>query len=230
MKTITILTGAGISAESGLGTFRSKDGIWAKYDIGKVATPAAFRANPRLVHDFYNLRRKACIEATPNAAHHALARLQASFKGKVHLITQNVDDLHERAGAIDVIHMHGELMLARCASCGQKWPAPRRMYHDDLCAFCGLAFTRPDVVWFGEEIYHMEKISEAVRAADLFVVIGSSGQVYPAADFACRAKQRGAKTLSLNLEPAEREFDDEMRGLASEVVPEWVEMILARQT
>jgi len=230
LHTITILTGAGISAESGLGTFRSKDGIWAKYDIGKVATPGAFRKNPRLVHEFYNLRRTACMEATPNAAHHALARLQASYAGKVYLITQNVDDLHERAGATDVIHMHGELMQARCAACEQKWPAPRLMYLKDLCVFCGVASTRPDVVWFGEETYHREKISEAVRAADLFVVIGSSGQVYPASDLANRARQYGAKTLALNLHPAEKEFDDEIRGPASEVVPHWVEAILARQT
>ena len=195
-----------------------------------MATRGAFRKNPRLVHEFYNLRRKACIEATPNAAHHALAQLQASFSGKVYLITQNVDDLHERAGATAVIHMHGELMQAKCAACEQKWPAPQLMDFKDFCEFCGLAATRPDVVLFGEATYNREKISEAVRMADLFVVIGSSGQVYPAGDLANRARQCGAKTLALNLEPAEKEFDDEIRGLASEVVPNWVEAILARQT
>lgn len=145
---ITILTGAGISAESGLGTFRSKDGIWAKYDLAKVATPEAFAADPAMVHEFYNLRRKACIEAQLNAAHFALAELQRTLPD-VTIVTQNVDDLHERAGARDVLHMHGELMRARCNACGHRWPASATMSPEDLCPDCNATAARPDVVWFG---------------------------------------------------------------------------------
>ena len=146
---LMILTGAGISAESGLGTFRSRDGIWAKYDLKKVATPKAFTMNPQMVHDFYNLRRAACIEAVPNAAHAALARLQREWRGSYHLVTQNVDDLHECSGSTDVLHMHGELLKARCAACGHIWPAPAIMNRKDECPACHRSATRPDVVWCG---------------------------------------------------------------------------------
>ena len=223
MTKITILSGAGISAESGLGTFRSKDGIWAKYDLRTVATPAAFRGDPQMVLNFYNLRRTACREAQPNAAHLALARLEAEHKGAVTIITQNVDDLHERAGSKSVIHMHGELMRAKCASCDARWEAPMRMEAKDPCPNCKKPTTRPDVVWFGEETYHDDLIGPLLKNSDIFIVIGTSGQVYPAADFAHRAKQNGAKTILINLEPIDEEFDELVIGKASETVPAWVE-------
>ena len=172
---IVILTGAGVSAESGLGTFRDKDGLWTKYDLEEVATPQGFARNPALVHDFYNARRANLLGAAPNAAHDALARLQAARPAAVTLVTQNVDDLHERAGAQDVIHMHGELMRARCAACGHVWDAPQVMAPNDPCLACGAPATRPDVVWFGEFPYHMDRIAEALAQADLFVAIGTSG-------------------------------------------------------
>lgn len=224
---LVILTGAGISAESGLGTFRSRDGIWAKYDLGKVATPRAFEKDPKMVHDFYNLRRRACLDAAPNAAHLALARLQRDWPGDFHLITQNVDDLHERAGSEDLLHMHGELLQARCARCHHRWPAPRMMSPKDSCPQCDRATTRPDVVWFGEEPYHTSEIRRLARSAGIFVVIGSSGQVYPAADMVDIAYGRGARTYEINLEPTGGRFHSGIYGKASEVVPIWAERLLA---
>ncbi|MDH2328835.1 NAD-dependent deacylase [Cereibacter sp. SYSU M97828] len=215
---ITILTGAGISAESGLGTFRSTDGLWAKYDLAKVATPEAFNRDPAMVHEFYNLRRKACIEAQPNPAHFALAELQRASPN-VTIVTQNVDDLHERAGA-KVLHMHGELMRARCVKCDRRWEAPVRMSAGDLCD-CGAA-ARPDVVWFGESPYFIEEITHAVRGSDLFVVIGSSGKVYPAAGFVQIADKARVDTLEINLERNGQVFDRSIVGPATQTVPEWV--------
>jgi NAD-dependent deacetylase len=226
---LVILTGAGISAESGLGTFRSRDGIWAKYDLGKVATPRAFAGDPQMVHDFYNLRRRACLDAAPNAAHLALARLQHDWPGAFHLITQNVDDLHERAGSKDVLHMHGELLRARCARCHHRWPAPDMMSPKDGCPQCGNAATRPDIVWFGEEPYHMPEIRRLACSAGVFIVIGSSGQVYPAADMAYSAAAEGARTYEINLEPTGGPFQSGLYGKASEVVPAWVDRLLAGQ-
>ncbi|MCT8161511.1 NAD-dependent deacylase [Pseudoruegeria sp. SHC-113] len=229
---IVILTGAGVSAESGLGTFREKDGLWTKYDLNEVATPQGFARNPALVHDFYNARRANCRGAAPNAAHHALARLQAGYtKGSVSLITQNVDDLHERGGATGVIHMHGELSRALCAACGHRWDAPQAMAPEDPCPACGAQATRPDIVWFGEFPYHMERIETLLAACDLFVSIGTSGNVYPAAGFAEEARIAGARTLELNLEPSEGmiPFDEARYGPATRIVPDWVEELLAGQ-
>lgn len=228
MKQITILTGAGISAESGLGTFRDAGGLWSQYDLEEVATPEGFARNPALVHDFYNARRANCLDAKPNAAHVALARLTREWPGKVTLITQNVDDLHERAGAGGVIHMHGELMGALCAACGQRWTAPREMHATDACPICGALATRPDIVWFGEVPYHMETIGAALAGCELFVAIGTSGQVYPAAGFVAEARAHGAETLELNLEPSEVSgaFDRVVPGKASETVPAWVAKML----
>ncbi|PIE11847.1 MAG: NAD-dependent protein deacylase [Rhodobacterales bacterium] len=219
---ITILSGAGLSAESGLGTFRDKDGLWTKYDLSEVATPEGFARNPKLVQDFYNARRKNCVEAAPNAAHDALARL--STRPGVTLITQNIDDLLERAGAQSVIHMHGELMRALCGACGHRWDAPAVMQVSDPCPACGAPATRPDVVWFGEMPYRMEDCEAALWEADLFVSIGTSAEVYPAAGFVDLAKQAGARTLEINLEPSGRShiFDEVLTGPASEVVPAWV--------
>ncbi len=226
MKTIVILTGAGISAESGLGTFRDKDGLWTRYDLAEVATPEGFARNPALVHGFYNARRANAAGAVPNAAHHALARLVREYPGAVHLVTQNVDDLHERAGTRGVIHMHGALTGALCADCGTRWPAPPEMSADTPCPRCG-GRARPDIVWFGEMPYRMDEIYTLLAEADLFVAIGTSGTVYPAAGFVAEAAQMGAETLEINLEPSGGVFDRVLTGPASRVVPAWVEGLLS---
>ncbi len=225
---IVILTGAGLSAESGLGTFRDKDGLWTRYDLNEVATPEGFARNPALVHEFYNARRANCLEAQPNPAHDALARLQRAWPERVTLITQNVDDLLERAGAPEVIHMHGQLTRALCAACGHRWDAPREMDHAAPCPACARPATRPDIVWFGEFPYHMEAIDAALRLADLFVAIGTSGNVYPAAGFVQEAAANGAQTLELNLEPSATVslFDAARFGPASQIVPDWVAGLL----
>ncbi len=217
---IAVLTGAGVSAESGLGTFRDKDGLWTRYDLNEVATPEGFARNPALVHDFYNARRANCADATPNAAHMALAEL-ATGTHEVTLITQNVDDLHTRAGSPDVIHMHGRLMRALCATCGARWDAPLVMSPHDQCPSCGATATRPDIVWFGEIPYDMDAISATVATCDLFVAIGTSAEVYPAAGL---VELAGGQTLEINLAPSARAnaFDDHRFGPASEVVPAWV--------
>ena len=220
VERIVVLSGAGLSAESGLGTFRDKDGLWTKYDLKDVATSRGFARNPDLVHDFYNARRANLLGASPNAAHAALARLSA--KAGVTLVTQNIDDLLERAGATDVIHMHGELRRALCHDCQHRWDAPQTMAASDPCPACAAPATRPDVVWFGEIPYHMNRIEAALTAADLFVSIGTSGTVYPAAGFADLARAAGAATLELNLEASEGHFDAVRVGPATEIVPAWV--------
>ncbi len=229
MERIVILTGAGLSAESGLGTFRDTGGLWAQYDLRDVATPEGFARNPALVHDFYNARRENCRGAAPNAAHDALARLQHAAGGRVTLVTQNVDDLLERAGARDVVHMHGELARALCAACLHRWDAPAVMGVDPPCPACAArGGARPDVVWFGEFPYHMDRIDRALAQADLFVAIGTSGAVYPAAGFVQEAAFHGARTLELNLEASDVAgmFDETRQGKASRLVPDWVAEIL----
>jgi NAD-dependent deacetylase len=225
-----ILTGAGISAESGLGTFRDKGGIWSSYDLSQVATPEGFARNPALVHEFYNLRRANMRAATANAAHHALARLQKDKPGEVLIVTQNVDDLHERAGSAPLIHMHGQLARALCAACGARWDAPEEMQATDACAACGARATRPDVVWFGEMPYRMEEIIAALGGCELFAAIGTSGQVWPAAGFVEEARGAGARCVELNLERSEvsAQFDEHRIGPASEVVPAWVAGLTGR--
>ncbi|WP_068115563.1 NAD-dependent deacylase [Tropicimonas marinistellae] len=228
MRKIVILTGAGISAESGLGTFRDAGGLWSQYDLEEVATPDGFARNPTLVHDFYNARRANALNASPNAAHAALARLERDWPGEVVLITQNIDDLHERAGQRRVIHMHGELTGALCAECGAHWQAPPEMHADDPCPECGAAATRPDIVWFGEMPYDMDLIEKHIVSADLFAAIGTSGQVFPAAGFVMQANAAGVETVELNLEPSELSgmFDARHEGPATDVVPTWVSHLL----
>ena len=225
MQSIVILTGAGISAESGLGTFRDADGLWTKYDLADVATPEGFARNPALVHAFYNARRKNCLNATPNAAHAALARLEREFSGTVRIVTQNVDDLHERAGSKNIWHMHGQLSRALCAACAHRWTAPQMMAVKDTCPKCSATATRPDIVWFGEMPYLMDDIYASLEAADMFVSIGTSGNVYPAAGFVEIAAQAGARTLELNLERSDTAsaFAETRQGLASVLVPAWVD-------
>ena len=217
-----VLTGAGLSAESGLGTFRDEGGLWSRYRIEDVATPEAFARDPALVHDFYNMRRAEAVGATPNAAHAALARLQRSAH-EVTLVTQNVDGLHEAAGA-EVLHMHGALDRACCAACGHRWPAPLVMAPTDPCPACAAPATRPDVVWFGEMPEHLAEIDMALSRADLFAAIGTSGEVYPAAGFVAEAARQGARCVELNLAPSAgaRLFDEVRLGPATQVVPAWV--------
>lgn len=230
MTRIVILTGAGISAESGLRTFRDSDGLWEDHRIEDVATPEGFRRDPALVHRFYNARRLTARAAAPNAAHAALARLESAFPGEVLVVTQNVDDLHERGGSRRVLHMHGSLAGALCAACGHRWPAPVRTAPADPCPQCGRPETRPDIVWFGEYPYHMEEIWAALRRAEVFAAIGTSGQVYPAAAFVQEAGRSGAWTVELNLQASavRSDFDDLRQGPATEVVPAWVEEVIAK--
>jgi len=229
LDSIVILTGAGVSAESGLGTFRDVGGLWDRYDLEDVATPEGFARDPALVHGFYNARRANCLGAAPNAAHEALARLESFWHGSVRLITQNIDDLHERAGSHAVIHMHGELLRALCRECGHRWDGPREMSVGTVCPSCGRMRARPDVVWFGEMPYHMDEIEALLRAADLFVAVGTSGTVYPAAGFVSEARAAGARTLELNAEPSEVSalFDEVRTGPATRAVPAWVDGVLA---
>jgi NAD-dependent deacetylase len=226
---IVVLTGAGISAESGLGTFRDKDGLWTRIDLNEVATPEGYRRNPKLVLDFYNMRRQGVVSAQPNAAHRALARLEERLGQRLTLVTQNVDDLHERGGSKRVVHMHGELLSALCAACAHRWPWPGPMSTADACPACAAAGrVRPDVVWFGEMPYHMDEIHERIAEADLFAAIGTSGQVYPAAGFVMDAKLNGAETVEINLEPTDNSgfFDRHVPGPASQAVPRWVDELL----
>ncbi len=225
---IVVLSGAGLSAESGLSTFRDAGGVWSRYDIRDVATPEGFLRDPSLVHTFYNARRMKLRQVKPNAAHCALAKLEDVCE--LAIITQNVDDLHERAGSHNVIHMHGELLSAICHNCGHRWPSPDELSADDICGRCGAQSVRPDVVWFGEIPYHLERINDLLLGADLFVSIGTSGAVSPANTFVSQAKSAGAKTIELNLESTEISdcFDDHRLGPATEIVPVWVDELMAR--
>lgn len=228
-SSIVILTGAGISAESGVDTFRDAGGIWSKVDYREVATPEGFARDPALVHDFYNTRRRGMAGILPNAAHQALARLEREFSGSFLLVTQNIDDLHEQAGSQRLIHMHGELGRALCANCGSRHDWREDLSADTACPACRTpGYLRPDVVWFGEMPYQMDMIYTALEACDLFVSIGTSGSVYPAAGFVAEARQAGARTVELNLEPSEGAtlFDEAIHGRATEVVPAFVERIL----
>lgn len=228
MGKLVILTGAGISAESGLGTFRGRGGAWKKFNPAKLARPRAFAQNPSKVHAFYNLRRATCVAAEPNAAHFALAQLERDYAGEVLIVTQNVDDLQQRAGATNVLQMHGALVRARCSHCKATWQANLVMTVDELCPNCSAAACRPDIVWFGESPYFMNEIRATIATCELFVVIGSSGTVYPASGFASLARECGVKTVCINLEPpaGASAFDQMIVGSASLVVPLWVKQVL----
>lgn len=226
---IVILTGAGLSAESGLSTFRDKDGIWSKHKIEDVATPEAFARDPERVLEFYNTRRKGARAVKPNAAHLALARLEAQFPGAVTTITQNIDPLHEQAGTTNLIHMHGEILRVLCAHCGARQFCEDDLTRDLICNACNRNDgMRPDIVWFGEMPYHMDRIYAALDACDLFISIGTSGNVYPAAGFVARSRARGIHTVELNLEPSEgiSMFAEAIHGKATEVVPAYVSRLL----
>jgi NAD-dependent deacetylase len=229
LERIVILTGAGISAESGIDTFRAAGGLWEQHRIEDVATPEGFARNPDLVLNFYDMRRAALARVEPNAAHLALARLEREFGGDLLLVTQNVDDLHERGGSARVLHMHGELKSALCTSCETRSPWLGTMIDRPPCPVCRAPTLRPDVVWFGEMPYFMDRIYAALEACDLFVSIGTSGAVYPAAGFVQEARGAGARTLELNLEPSEgsRLFHETRLGPAGALVPAWVDDVLS---
>ena len=231
IRNLVILTGAGVSAESGVATFRGPDGLWEGHRVENVATPDAFRRDPALVHAFYDARRAKLGTIEPNAAHEALARLDAEWAGELLLVTQNVDDLHERAGSRRLLHMHGELKSGWCQACDDRFAWKGPMGEGAICRSCAKpGRVRPDIVWFGEMPYEMERIDEALRTCDLFVSIGTSGAVYPAAGFVQTARYCRARTLELNLEPSQGSvfFDETRIGKAGELVPAWVEEVLAR--
>jgi NAD-dependent deacetylase len=229
IRNIVILTGAGISAESGIDTFRGGGGLWEQHRVEDVATPEAFARDPDLVLRFYDMRREAIQTKEPNPAHEALARLDAGWNGELLIVTQNVDDLHERAGAQRVLHMHGTHLNAWCTACDVRTPWRDTLIERPPCPACGAQALRPDIVWFGEMPCEMERIYGALREADLFVSIGTSGAVYPAAGFVQEAKTLGVSTLELNLEPSQGTawFDDARHGPASALVPAWVDKVLS---
>ncbi|WP_404480219.1 NAD-dependent deacylase [Novosphingobium sp. BL-52-GroH] len=233
IRKIVILTGAGVSAESGIDTFRDGGGLWEQHRVEDVATPEAFARDPDLVLRFYDMRREAIQTKLPNAAHLALAKLDAQWRQagrELLIVTQNVDDLHERAGAARVLHMHGEHLNAWCTACDVRSRWTGTLIERPPCPECGETALRPDVVWFGEMPYEMDTIFSALREADLFVSIGTSGAVYPAAGFVRNAREFGAATLELNLEPSQGTawFDEARHGPATQIVPQWVEEILGK--
>jgi NAD-dependent deacetylase len=229
IRNIVILTGAGVSAESGLATFRGPDGLWEGHRVEDVCTPEAYARDPALVHAFYDARRAKLGTVQPNAAHEALARLDVEWPGELLLVTQNVDDLHERAGSKRLLHMHGELARGWCLTCDERFPWTGPMGEAAHCPSCGVeGQVRPDIVWFGEMPYEMDRIEQALRDCDLFVSVGTSGAVYPAAGFVQTARYCGAQTLEINLEPSLGSvyFDESRIGRAGELVPAWVAEVL----
>lgn len=234
VRNIVILTGAGISAESGISTFRDEGGLWAQHNIEDVATPEGFARNPDLVQSFYSARRSQLKEVEPNPAHFALGRLEREFDGDVLLVTQNVDDLHERGGSTNILHMHGELKKVRCRNCSAIHDWEDDCGQDTSCPSCGAApALRPHIVWFGEIPFYMDKIEGALSKADLFISIGTSGNVYPAAGFVMLVRRFGkAHTVEINLEPSEGAslFEETRHGKAGDLVPAFVEEILQMQS
>lgn len=230
-RSIVVLTGAGISAESGIQTFRASDGLWEEHRVEDVATPEGFKANPALVYRFYNERRKKLLsdQIKPNPAHDALAKLEAEFPGNVLLITQNIDNLHERAGSENIIHMHGELLKMRCEFTDQVYDIDSDFDAESVCQCCGKpGRLRPHIVWFGEMPFKMTRIYKALASCDLFLSIGTSGHVYPAAGFVQEANMAGAQSIEINLEPSAvgSSFDKHIYGKAGEVLPGFVNELL----
>lgn len=225
---IVVLTGAGISAESGVPTFRDSGGLWEGHRVEDVATPDGFERDPAAVLRFYDARRRAVATAQPNAAHRALAGLESALGDRLLVVTQNVDDLHERAGSRNLVHMHGELRRALCLACGTRPEWDGDLAHLPECPACGERMLRPDVVWFGELPYELDRIESAVIACDVFVSIGTSGAVYPAAGYVALAADFGATTIELNLEPSDAAvpFEHSRAGRATQLVPAWVQEVL----
>lgn len=231
-KHVVVLTGAGVSAESGIPTFRGKDGLWTQKEMEYLARPETFRQDPEKVHAFYNQRRLDLKQSKPNRAHNHIAYMQDELAGsptKMTLVTQNVDDLHEKAGTKDVIHLHGELNSALCTKCQSRMNCDHDLTDQSVCKNCqSQGALRPDIVWFGEIPYHLDEVQKALLQCDMFVSIGTSGSVFPAADFVNNAKQNGAFTVELNLTPSEnaKVFDHTNYGLASQIVPNWIDTFI----
>ena len=228
---VVVLTGAGISAESGIKTFRAADGLWENHSIDEVATPEGFSSNPKLVYEFYNQRRRQLVsdQIYPNAAHNALAQFEQKLEVSFLLVTQNIDNLHERAGTKSVRHMHGELLKMRCSLTGEIFQIEDDLDHQTNCQCCTQTGTlRPHVVWFGEMPLYMDEIYAALASCDFFIAIGTSGNVYPAASFYQAAKIGGAETVELNLEATNSSFDKHIQGKATEIVPKYFEELLSR--
>ncbi len=228
---LVVLTGAGVSQESGIPTFRDLGGFWQSHRVEEVASPEGFAANPALVHEFYNFRRRKLQEPAiqPNAAHRALAEFEARAGAGFLLVTQNVDDLHDRAGSRTLVHMHGELLKVRCAHCesAREWRADLSL--DTVCAQCGApGGMRPHIVWFGEMPFELDRISAALERCELFVAIGTSGQVYPAAGFVAEARAAGACTVEINVSPSGGAFDEVIVGSAAEAVPRFLQTVCLR--
>jgi len=229
---LVVLTGAGISAESGVPTFRDAGGLWEGHRVEEVATPEAFERDPETVQRFYDARRRAVAQVDPNPAHDALARLERELGDNLLVVTQNIDDLHERAGSRHIVHMHGDLLMALCTACGRRSSVTAELIERPPCPQCGERMLRPDVVWFGEMPYDLDVIDEALLACDMFAAIGTSGAVYPAAGFVITAAAAGAHTIELNLTASEITplFDEVRHGPASLVVPSWVDEVVTART
>lgn len=226
---ILILTGAGVSAESGLATFRSSNGLWNNHKVEDVATIEAFERNPEYVHAFYNEMKPELLAAKPNAAHLALAELEARYPGKVTLVTQNVDTLHEKAGSRNVLHIHGQINQAVCLNCGQVLETWGDVDTQTVCAHCGVTgMMKPNIVFFGESLLCMNEVERALQTCDLFVSVGTSGVVYPAAGFVRTAKYYGADTIEFNLESTSNNFlfDRHIYGRCGETLPAFVEDLI----
>ncbi|HJO12318.1 MAG TPA: Sir2 family NAD+-dependent deacetylase [Gammaproteobacteria bacterium] len=224
LRSVVVLTGAGISAESGIKTFRAADGLWENHPVDEVATPEGFERNPQLVHEFYNQRRRQLLsaEVKPNLGHTALAKFEHDFGGSFLLITQNIDNLYERAGSQNILHLHGELLKMRCQNSKLVFDIREDISFDTPCRCCrSEGNLRPHIVWFGEMPFHMNEINHALEACDLFISIGTSGNVYPASGFYQTAKVRKEHTVELNLEETGSSFDERIYGLASELVPSY---------
>jgi NAD-dependent deacetylase len=221
-----VLTGAGISAESGIPTFRGQDGLWEGHRLEDVATPQAFARDPELVWRFYSMRRAVALRSKPNVGHTALARLEERLGKRMLICTQNVDGLHEAAGSKRVLHMHGQLFQSRCSNrkCPTKPFRDTRSYeqrsHIPNCVECG-ALLRPHICWFNESPFHMKEVIPALEGCDIFLAVGSSGVVQPAASFALIARQNGARTFYVGLEPPANAFafDEVFFGPAGEQLP-----------
>ena len=231
IQSIVVLTGAGVSAESGIKTFRDNNGLWENHQVEEVASPEGFAADPVLVHRFYNMRRHKLLHGgiEPNPAHLALAKLDREFAGEFLLVTQNIDNLHERAGSVRLLHMHGEILKMRCSGSGQIYPIARDLSVEDHCECCNQpGRLRPHVVWFGEMPMEMDRIYNALDNCDLFISIGTSGNVYPAAGFVQIARNTGAHTVEINLEPSavKSAFHEHIYGLAGEKVPDFTDDLL----
>ena len=223
-KNIVVLTGAGISAESGIKTFRDQNGLWEGHDIATVASPQGFERDPQLVHDFYNLRRSQLNDnnIAPNPAHYALSNFEKEFMGDLTIVTQNVDNLHERSGSQNILHMHGELLKVRCIRTAKTYNYSQNLSENNICECCQIPGNlRPHIVWFGEIPLHMNQIQEKLETCDLFVSIGTSGVVYPAAMFVQIAKTNSAYCIEFNQEKTQisSHFDECITGPASVTVP-----------